>query len=327
MNWSTVKNLLIAILVGANLFLIFNIARQVRTRKYIDSEMLNDTVSLLGQWGLRVEADAVPAEKFNVPVYESVYNDEYYTVVAQQLSGAKRELLLSLPDGGFSITAENGSTVEFDSEFGFVFYGNNAFKETAYADITADNVLSYVEKHGELKGSEARAAKKKAVSFLGDCFASESVPDIEVVHSFLDEEHGISYVYALQKFDEYYIDSHYAVCVFEKDRLIGAYGRWYFSGFSDAHSAVLNDQINILFEDYEVLKSDTDSKHEADTDGGNTQSEPVQLPSVVKMVSCYVTYWNADKTALYFIPAWKIEHSDGSKLVFNAVNGSVYSKQ
>ena len=38
MNWSTVKNLLIAMLVAANIFLIYNISVQNRNKSYLDEK-------------------------------------------------------------------------------------------------------------------------------------------------------------------------------------------------------------------------------------------------------------------------------------------------
>ena len=64
MNWSSVKNLLIAILVAANLFLVYNIARQDRTRGYIDENEVSGAVELLAERGLEVHSDSKKKEKF-----------------------------------------------------------------------------------------------------------------------------------------------------------------------------------------------------------------------------------------------------------------------
>ena len=48
------------------------------------------------------------------------------------------------------------------------------------------------------------------------------------------------------------------------------------------------------------------------------------LPTVASMSSCYTTYMNSDKTALYFIPGWRVDHGDGTVIVHNAAQGTQY---
>lgn len=331
MNCSSVKNLLIAILLAANLFLVYNIVRQERARRYLDEDAVNDAVTYLSGEGLDVALDIVPLERFGAAVYESAYNDEYYTKVADNLLSSERALLLSLPDGGFNITSVDGSYVEFDTEFGFFCSLNDNFKNKAYIDITSDNFPKYSETGKEIKGAAEKRLKEITKSFLSSCFESEHIPTTEIVGCFSDPLAGFDYVIAVQMLDDYRVCSHYAVCVFEEGAMTGAYGRWFFAGFDDVHSAELTDQINILFTDFETLKSDLRNVYDL-TDGSNSVEVPVELPSeavisrVEHMEACYATYWNADKTSLYFIPAWQIKHSDGLEIVYNAINGTVYSE-
>ena len=70
MNWSSVKNLLIAILLAANLFLIFNIIRQDRTGNYISDEEIAGAVEVLAERGLVVPKSSIPKKKFKAAVWE-----------------------------------------------------------------------------------------------------------------------------------------------------------------------------------------------------------------------------------------------------------------
>jgi len=334
LNWSTVNNLLITILIAANLFLVFNILRREHSRHYLDDETVSDAISLLREKGLDVDENSVPLRKFDALVYESPYNDEYYTGVAKRLSGAEREMLLSLPGGGFSIICEGGATVEFDGEFGFVYSKNDTFSQRAYTDITFDNVDSYRNRSEELSGSARRKAAQLAEELLRLEDSSENAPEAEITAMFRDKNNDLTYVFARQRFNDYLVSSHYAVCVFDGTDVLGAYGRWFFSDFGEVHSAELWDQINILFADMENLKNasnnDADSSNKSDgedTNNGDTDTTELRLPSVKSMEACYAVYWNADKTSLYFIPAWLIEHSDGQAILYNALNGTVYSKK
>lgn len=335
MNWSSVKNLLIAILIAANLFLLYNIERQDRTRGYIDAEEVRGAAELLSERGLDVEASTVPQEKFKASVYESLYSDEYYIGAAETLSGSPREVLLSLPNGGFSITAENGAIAELDAEFGFAYmkYGN--FVSAAYTEITAENFASEAALWDEIGASRLNMLISLAENFLEAYSGDDYILSAKIVDSYHDSGSGLTYLLAQQMLDGYPIYSHNAVCVFEGDSLVYSAGRWYFASLDGEYSTELIDQVNILFTDLETLRSYistpfaladiSDDLSDAQPSDDAVESDEAVLPAVKSMQACYVIYWNADKTALYFIPAWQIDHTDGSVLVYNATNGTVYS--
>lgn len=333
MNWSTVKNLLIGILVAANLFLIFNIARQDRARGYIDDDEVLGAVALLAERGLEVPAECIPREKFKAPVYESLYSDAYYTKAAEALSASPREVLLSLPNGGFSITAQNGAITEFDGEFGFTYskYGN--FDEAAYTKITAENFASEAALWDDVGTPRLSALEKRAEEFLMMCAGDSDVLTAVVTDSYHDAERGFTYLLARQVLGGYMVYSHYAVCVFEDDELVYADGRWYFAPIDEDYQTELVDQVNILFSDLSelnvglvqsfALPEGTDYPKEMLSDD---VADEAMLTAVRNMQAVYAIYWNADKTALYFIPSWQIDHSDGTTIVYNATNGTIYAR-
>ncbi len=340
MNWSAVKNLLIVILLSANLFLIFNIVRQTFTRGYIPEEEAAGAVELLSDRGLLVEKDCIPLKKMKPDVYESLYSDEYYTEAAQTMSASPREMLLALPEGGFSITAENGDLAEFDTEFGFRYIRNDNSLGSAYTEITADSFLEYAEKGQPLGRAKMKKLTKLAETFLNSCVSADSLLTGEIVGGYYDQYSGLSYMLASQKIGENEVYSHYAVCVFRDEALVTAYGRWYFGDFAEDYSTEIIDQINILFNDLNELSARSAERLSAEpnvTDPSKIPGEPDEnninngestiLPAVAAMRLCFVTYWNADKTALYFIPAWQIDHIDGPTVVYNATNGTTYASK
>ena len=103
---------MIAILIAANLFLLYQVLMQDRSRSYIDADEAANAVSLLAARGLSVSEDCVPLAKFNASVLESAYSEQYYYEVAEALSGSQSMPAQMLPDGGFSIALENGDVVE-----------------------------------------------------------------------------------------------------------------------------------------------------------------------------------------------------------------------
>ncbi|MBQ8249619.1 MAG: hypothetical protein IJY93_07045 [Clostridia bacterium] len=328
MNWSSVKNLMIAILVAANLFLVYNVVRQGRTLRYVDEEEIRGAIELLERDGLSVHFDDVPKEKFKAYVYESLYSDEYYTEAAEALTGSKRELLYALPEGGISIRTENGSTVEFDTDFGFRYVSVDNLDASTYTEITADNFEAFSKNKSELTASELKSHSKKAAEILDEAVGGDGELSTKVKLSCYDESTDMTYLLATQTLDGYEVYSHYALCVFEGDELVFAKGRWYFAPIDEKYSTELYDQVNILFSDLETLRSGVATLLE--DDGEDTkisidaapESEPIEVNS---MSACYVIYWNSEKTSLFFIPAWQIEHNNGHDIVYNAANGTVYS--
>lgn len=312
MNWSTVKNLLIAILIAANLFLLYQILMQDRSRSYIDADEVADAISLLATRGLTVPPEGVPLAKFDSPVYESIYSDKYYYEVAEALSGSKSTPAQMLPDGSFSIAMENGDLVQLDSEFDFSIEKAGISDSSAYTDITAEAFVLLSDSGEEIPSSRMKALKRKATDFLTCRASDDSSLSAEIIDGFYDSASGHSLLLARQSISGCRIYSHYAVLVFDDEELLCASGRWYFAPIDASYTAELYDQVNILFTDLKTLRADDD---EAET-----------LPAVTAMSACYAVYWNADKTALYFIPAWQIEHSGGAVIVYNAANSTVYSR-
>lgn len=315
MNWTSVKNLLIAILVAANLFLIFNIVRQDRTREYIPEEEIFGAAEILSERGLRVDKTAIPDKKFDIPVYQSPYGEEYYTETAEALCRSEREMLYSLPNGGISITLKNGARMEFDSEFGFSYYTSNVSDTDAYTEITADYFTE------SSSGTPVSTARLKALDEIAAGLLctrlSDASPFGALTVSAYTESDGFTYLLARQTLDGYEIYSHNAICVFAGDDLIFARGRWYFADSEKNYPTDLYDQVSILFNDLQTLKS-------MSADGAETNKN-APLPSIEAVAPRYAAYWNADKSAIYFIPAWQIDHIGGLTIVYNATNAEVYS--
>ncbi len=331
MNWSSIKNYMIAILLLANLFLVYNIVRQDRTRNYISDEEISDAVELLSERGLIVPRSSIPTKKFKANVYESLYNDEYYITAAQALTDSPRDLLLSLPDGGFSITAKNGETVEFDTEFGFIYSKYDTFDDLAYTDITADNFSEYAIGWEELSGARLKSLSDTATDFLDSRVPSDYLLSARVTEGYYDPISGYFFILAEQCVNGYEVYSHYAICVFSDSELVYSKGRWYFAPFDENYNTELQDQINILFANLTALEAEASTAFEGETDGiqegtnAKDMTEKYEIPAVKTVSSCYVIYWSADRTALYFTPAWQIEHINGLTVVYNATNSTIYS--
>ncbi len=321
MNWSSVKNLLIAILVAANLFLVFNMARQDRTRGYIPEAEAQGASELLSERGLSVPKEVIPLKKFDAPVFESVYSDEYYTQSAELLTGSKRDMLYTLPGGGISISTKDGSFVEFDTEFGFRYASEAISDADAYTKITVSSFSSAVNE--PVAASQLKNLSDKAIKALSLHLSDDSPLGAIITNAYTDGE--MTYLLARQMLDGYEVYSHFAVCAFLDGELVYAHGRWYFFDVGEDYSAELCDQVSILFTDLQTLR-ENGAQLTSEGDATVAKIEELPLPAVTAIKSCYATYWNADKTALYFIPAWQIDHNNLLTIVYNATNSTMYVK-
>ena len=319
MNWSSVKNLLIAMLFAANIFLVYNISVQSRSRSYISESELRDAVDLLSERGLEIELNHIPQRKFEADIFESLYpgDDSYYIAVASRLTGSDESDLrvYPMPDGSTRISsgAPDGEyrNIEFTKDFSFVYWSDNNPDGAAYTDITADNFENMAKESPEIGKTRLAALSKLAIAFLSPGEQDESGLTASIEGDFYDEERGLSFVLVSQRLNRTEVFRHRVVCVFRDEELVTAVGRWYFEGVGGSYDYELYDQVNILFADYGNLSSQRESA-----------GDP--LPAVTSLSSCYTTYMDSEKTALYFIPGWRIDHSDDTVIVYNAAQGTQY---
>lgn len=314
MNWSTVKNLLIAMLVAANIFLIYNISVQNRNKSYLDEKEVADAVGILASRGLEVDAEAIPLRRISASVCESFYPTDYFSVAAEALSGSPRTSAMMLPDGGMMIITAGGDSSEFYDDLRFVYYKNSNVRGAAYTDITADDLELVTENFGSLTKSKLSGYEKRVSDFLCRGQGEDYRFGVRIDGGALDEGAGVTYIFATQMLDGLPVYGNSAVCVFEGEDLLSARGYWYFGTAGETYSEEIYDQVNILFTDLSALT----------TRAAEEERPDAAFPGVTSVTACYTPNWNADRTALYFIPSWQIDHSDGTRIVYNAINNSEY---
>lgn len=316
MNWASVKNLLIVMLLAANIFLIYNISVQDRTKSYISEAELRDAALLLSERGQEIELSGIPQKRFSADIYESLYpgDEDYIISTASMLTGTDQSGLriYPMPDGSTRVsTGSSGGrfkNMEFTKDFSFSYWIGGNQSDGAYTDITAD-VLDEREGLEELGKTRLAALSKLALAFLGASDQDESGLTAHIEGGYSDPERGVSYLLVSQRLGGIEVFRHRVVCVFEGEELAAASGRWYFEDIGSGYDYDLYDQVSILFTNYKNLSA---------------KQESAPLPKVTSMSSCYSTYMNPDKTALYFIPAWQVDHSDGLIEVYNAARSTEY---
>ena len=317
MNWASVKNLLILMLVCANIFLVYNIIVQDRTRSYISESELRDAVSLISERGQDIELSGIPLGRFEPDIRESAYpgDESYYNSVAARISGRESSELrvYPMPDGTTRVStgqSEAAMNFEFAKDFSFVFWNDDNPAGAAYTDITAENFESGIEGYDSLSRTRLAALSKLTIAFLG-MSDDETGLSAFIESGYHDQLSGLSYVVVSQRLSGIEVFRHRVVCIFEGERLIAASGRWYFGKVGASYNYELYDQINILFSNYRDLSAERESGDE-------------KLPTVTSMSSCLAAYTDPDKTAIYFIPAWEVRHDDGRVIVYNAAQNTRY---
>ena len=120
MNWASVKNMLILMLVAANVFLLYNISVQRRSLEYIDEDEVADAVSLLTTADCRLISAAFRCGG-STPKYMRAYTARTTSNrTAELLSGSKRQNATIIPNGMMIVT-ENDDLFEFDNSLGFSY--------------------------------------------------------------------------------------------------------------------------------------------------------------------------------------------------------------
>ena len=221
---------------------------------------------------------------------------------------------MMLPDGGMMIITAGGDSSEFYDDLRFVYYKNSNVRGAAYTDITADDLELVTENFGSLTKSKLSGYEKRVSDFLCRGQGEDYRFGVRIDGGALDEGAGVTYIFATQMLDGLPVYGNSAVCVFEGEDLLSARGYWYFGTAGETYSEEIYDQVNILFTDLSALT--TRAAEEERPDAG--------FPGVTSVTACYTPNWNADRTALYFILSWQIDHSDGTRIVYNAINNSEY---
>ncbi len=317
MNWASVKNLLIMILVAANVFLIYNISVQNITKNYLSESELRNAAEILSERGQNIDLDGIPQKRFAADIYESIYpgDETYYAATASKLTGVEQSDLriFSMPDGSTRISTEQTDgiykNVEFTNDFSFSYWISGNQSEMAYNDITADDFDESSEELSPMSKTRLAALSKLTVAFLGVSEQDESELAVYIEGGYIDTKRGASYLIVSQRLSDTEVFRHRVICIFEGEQLIAATGRWYFENLGANYDYDLYDQVSILFTNYKNISS---------------KQEDNEFPDVDSMSSCYSTYMNPDKTALYFIPAWEIDHSNGQTIVYNAARSTEY---
>lgn len=312
MDLKRIKTVMIVLLIAVNAFFLYNIISNYRENNYIDDATISNACEILEKSEIYVERAAVPKKKIDLSVYESFFYDSHNESIVEAVSGSGVERTFSLPDG-MRFVSENGDTVEFTGQFGISYLSHAAKREDDFEKIIEDAVF-----RGEAFIVES--VYKKTKNMLSDDVSPTVGPaklGVVCAATHFDDKSGYSVIKFTQTMDGTPIYSHDVFCVFDGEELLYMSGLWCFLPTDAKYSSQHYDQINILFMEKKNIEKEREENKDAEEN-----AEPEYR--IEKVDAVYCTYFNNDKSGVYFIPAWRITYGDGRESVYDAGSGTRY---
>lgn len=281
---------------------------------YIPSEAVDDLVEIMERDGIVIDRNIVSEkrEKGTVYMFDS---DGYNRTVAELLSGSVIRDTYAIPDGELLIL-ENGDSCEFTENFTFRYRADGA-------DDFSPNIID-LRYYARMKTEEESEGVVDAVrTFLGNGsrgFSGDAELRVSVEIDGIWEDSGIQYVLCSRTIDGVEITGNLVLCTVEDEKVTAAYGTWCFFTPGTSYPAQLSDVLNILFN----VKKDLAPASSAGTGEGNgSDGKTVTIESIK---SCYSLYFFGEEENFCLIPCWQITTDTRGELIYNAINGILYTK-
>lgn len=272
---------------------------------YVPAEAVEDLVAVMKRDGIRIDRSIISRKRENGSVY--VFDSEGYTeTVAELLSGSAVKESYAVPDGELVIL-ENGDRCEFGENFTFRYEAKNA-------DSFSPNIVDLRRYANPRLPEEAGLAAEAVQTFLADgsrAFVGSRELDVELMIEEIWEYTGVEYVLCSRTIDDVGITGNLVLCTVENGKVTAAYGTWCFFTPGSSYSAQLADILNILFN---VKK---------DLAPSLTGTAGVTIESIK---SCYSLYFFGEEENFCLIPCWQITTDTRGELIYNAINGTMYTK-
>ena len=125
MGWTKLKITVAAVLLLANLLLLCCVISLYRSTEYLPEQTLSQLEEMLGNEGILLEEMVLDGEKADLLIFEGELGEDYYSRIAQDLSGSTQKLSFNTPNG-YVMTMENGDRFAFQNGFGIRYSGGCA---------------------------------------------------------------------------------------------------------------------------------------------------------------------------------------------------------
>ena len=307
--------LLAGILLIACLIVSVTLIRVRYDMDYVPAAAVDDLVEILGQEGIRIDRGIVSRKRENGTVY-MFDSDGYTRTVASLLSCSAVQDCYVIPDGELMIL-ENGDRCEFGVNFTFRY-------EAKEASAFSPNIMELRYYANPRLPKDAELSVDAVRTFLNNgsrSFGSRRELDVDVMIDEIWEYEGVDYVLCSRTIDDVTITGNLVLCTVEDEKVTAAYGTWCFFTPGTSYSAQLADILNILFNVKKDLAPAPVSS--ADPSGTVQTSRTVTIESIK---SCYSLYFFGEKRNFCLIPCWQITTDTRGELIYNAINGTLYTK-
>ncbi|MBQ7922934.1 MAG: hypothetical protein IJ325_10240 [Clostridia bacterium] len=308
MRQRRVMIVLIGILAAAICILAVNLVILNRKVYSIPEQAVTDLCAALAEDGIVLNPDLVSRRKMEGIIYMGS-GDAYEENVSVLLSASRIRNSYVIPDG-ILFEHHNGTVTEFMSDFSFC-YRTVAAQGTLTEDFVFDTFTE------GMRGLDPQSEYGKiAAAFLerGDSAfeGAPTAPEVKIrVESVKQGEDGSVYVRCVRLMDEMEITGNEAVCVIWNGKVTEAAGNWCFLTLGESWQTQLSDITNILF----TMKRDI-------RDIVNDVEQEIRIREVSR---CYSLYFLSGDDGFCLIPCVKIYAEPYGILVYNALNGTLYT--
>ena len=309
-GWRVLKITLIGILVIANVFMLGFLYSVFRPMERLPEDAIRQMRELFRRDGIYIPQGVVDAKKVNPVIYEGDKGTDYYTRVAEELSGSEVSRTFDAPNG-MVVSLKNGDRCTFSDGFGLRYMASDAPEHYTLNTLDGDTLTS-------VEPSLADSMQKMIADFVGRASltgerGSEPSKSYTVIACGKDSKTDIGYVICQQWMEGYPLADFRTVFAVYGGEIIGMSGSWCFASRVATYSAQLMDQINIL---YSVRARILEER-------GDSGSDRVEI---VSMELGYAVYFRDDTENFYLIPAWNVGTDTGEIYCINAVDGTLYTK-
>ncbi|MBQ2725174.1 MAG: hypothetical protein IJF78_05675 [Clostridia bacterium] len=267
---------------------------------------VTDIAAYLAEDGIYVDPGLISARRERGTVYVCDSPD-YNRTVAELLDGNTVSAAYVIPDGEVMIM-NGGARLEFGSSFTFRYFKNGI----ASASPAIFELSGMAAQISESKKEDIREA---AVRFLERGSREFDELNVEIALDAVWENEGRYYALCSRSIDGIEITGNLVLCTVEGDTVTEAYGTWCFLTPAETYSAQLSDLLNILFNVKKDLRDRAD-------DPENPDGVPVTITAIEL---CYSLYFYGAEESFCLIPCWQIVTDTAGKLIYNAIDSTLYT--
>ena len=298
---------LAVILALACLILGMVLADIRRSGNTLPDSAVEDLISSLKEAGITADPSLVSGKRETAAVYV-LDSEDYAVTVASLLSGSSPARTYAVPDGQIFLM-ENGARLDFGEDFSFRYSRTGErVEDTRIFDLAPPTVMLSEERQAAVNGIVSAFLDAGSGAFSA---AGGRGVDVRCLTDAVWENEGVQYALCSRTVDGVRISANRVVCAIRDDKVTEAWGTWYFLTAAESYSAPLIDTMNILFNMKRQI---------------GTAPQPVTVEAVTLCYSLYFLGDGGERGGFCLIPCWQVVTDTMGSYLFNAMDGTFYTK-